>query len=215
MLATAQVKRCRAHVLRFFNAPPDDYAVVFTANASHALKLVGEAYPFEPGDRLLLTFDNHNSVNGIREFDRAHGAETTYLPVTPPDLRVDEARLDRALDRAGTARHKLFAYPAQSNFSGVQHPLEWVARAQARGWDVLADAAAFVPTNRLDLSRVRPDYVALSFLQDVRASDRRRGARRPAPGAPQAAPTVVLGGHDHGGVGAGRPPLPRRGVGRL
>ena len=130
-----------------------------------ALKLVGEAYPFEPGDQLLLTFDNHNSVNGIREFDRAHGANTTYLPLIPPDLRVDESHLDRLLDRATPGGHNLFAYPAQSNFSGVQHPLEWIATAQARGWDVLLDAAAFVPTNRLDLSRVHPDYVALSFYK--------------------------------------------------
>jgi selenocysteine lyase/cysteine desulfurase len=164
-LAGERIETCRAHVLRFFNASPDEYAVVFTANASHALKLVGEAYPFEPGDQLLLTFDNHNSVNGIREFDRAHGAQTTYLPVIPPDLRVDESHLARVLDRATPDGHNLFAYPAQSNFSGVQHPLSWIATAQARGWDVLLDAAAFVPTNRLDLSRVRPDYVALSFYK--------------------------------------------------
>ncbi len=50
--------------------------MVFTANASHALKLVGESYPFAAGDQLLLTFDNHNSVNGIREFDRVRGART-------------------------------------------------------------------------------------------------------------------------------------------
>ena len=164
-LASERIERCRAHVLRFFNASPDEYAVVFTANASHALKLVGESYPFEPGDQLLLTFDNHNSVNGIREFDRAHGAETTYLPVIPPDLRVDGSHLARMLDRAAPGGQNLFAYPAQSNFSGVQHPLDWVAMAQARGWDVLLDAAAFVPTNRLDLSQVRPDYVALSFYK--------------------------------------------------
>jgi selenocysteine lyase/cysteine desulfurase len=59
----------------------------------------------------------------------------------------------------------LFAYPAQSNFSGVQHPLEWIARAQARGWDVLLDAAAFVPTNQLDLARHHPDFVSLSFYK--------------------------------------------------
>ena len=29
--------------------------------------------PVQPGDRLLLTVDNHNSVNGIREFARAQG----------------------------------------------------------------------------------------------------------------------------------------------
>ncbi|RPJ64711.1 MAG: aminotransferase class V-fold PLP-dependent enzyme, partial [Acidobacteria bacterium] len=55
--------------------------------------------------------------------------------------------------------------PAQSNFSGVQHSLDWVEQAQRRGWDVLLDAAAFVPTNRLDLGRVKPDYVVLSFYK--------------------------------------------------
>ncbi len=162
---TEMVERCREKVLEFFDASPGDYAVVFTANASHALKLVGESYPFEPGDRFLLTFDNHNSVNGIREYDRVHGAETLYVPVVPPDLRVDESTLDGYLARARPGGHNLFAYPAQSNFSGVQHPLAWIERAQARGWDVLLDAAAFVATNRLDLGRWKPDYVALSFYK--------------------------------------------------
>ncbi len=163
--ASVLVERCREHVLRFFAADPAEYTVIFTANASQALKLVGEAYPFEPGDRFLLTFDNHNSVNGIREFDRARGAETLYVPVDPPEMRVDEARLERFLAMARSGRRNLFAYPAQSNFSGVQHPLDWIARAKAAGWDVLLDAAAFVPTNRLDLGRHHPDYVALSFYK--------------------------------------------------
>ena len=82
-------------MLRFFNASPDEWSVVFTANASHALKLIGESYPFGPGDRFLLTFDNHNSVNGIREFARAAGATATYIPVVLPDMRVDERDLMR------------------------------------------------------------------------------------------------------------------------
>jgi molybdenum cofactor sulfurtransferase len=163
--ATERIESCRRRVLGFFNASPEEYVVVFTANASQALKLVGESFPFEPGDELLLTFDNHNSVNGIREFDRAHGARTTYVPVAPPDLRVDEEALDRCLDLARPGGHNLFAFPAQSNFSGVQHPLEWIERAQRRGWVVLLDAAAYVPTNRLDLSRWHPDFVALSFYK--------------------------------------------------
>jgi len=165
MATTEGVEACRQHVLRMFNAAPEEYVVIFTANASHALKLVGESYPFEPGDRFLLTFDNHNSVNGIREFDRAHGASTTYIPVHPPDMRVEEELLDEFFALARPGRHNLFAFPAQSNFSGVQHPLTWIPEAQARGWDVLLDAAAFVPAHRLDLSRVHPDYVALSFYK--------------------------------------------------
>jgi selenocysteine lyase/cysteine desulfurase len=163
--STERVERCRRRVLDFFHAPADEYEVVFTANASQALKLVGESYPFGPGDRFLLTFDNHNSVNGIREFDRVRGAITTYVPSRPPEMRIADADVERALELAEPGRHNLFAYPAQSNFSGVQHPLDWVARAKARGWDVLLDAASFVPTNRLDLARVRPDFVALSFYK--------------------------------------------------
>lgn len=159
------VESCRHRVARFFNACEDEYEVVFTSNASQALKLVGESYPFQPGDLFLLTYDNHNSVNGIREFDRAHGAQTVYVPVRPPEMRVDAAELEQSLALAQPNRDNLFAYPAQSNFSGVQHPLQWIEKAQERGWDVLLDAAAFVPTNRLDLSIWKPDFVALSFYK--------------------------------------------------
>ena len=162
---THLVDAARASVLDFFHASPDEYAVIFTQNASGALKLVGESYPFAPGGRYLLTFDNHNSVNGIREFARAHGAEVTYAPVLPPDMYMDDEKLAAYLDAADSSAHNLFAYPAQSNFSGVQHSLEWIARAQGHGWDVLLDAAAFVPTNVLDLSCYHPDFVTLSFYK--------------------------------------------------
>ena len=163
--STGLVERARDYVLEFFGASPEEYVAIFTPNATGALRLVGEAYPFHPGDRFLLTFDNHNSVNGIREFARVRGAQTTYIPSVAPDLRVDERLLPRYLTDTAGDHHNLFAYPAQSNFSGVQHPLEWIEEAHAHGWDVLLDAAAYVPTNRLDLSRWHPDFVALSFYK--------------------------------------------------
>lgn len=162
---TELVERARAFILEYFHASPDEYVAIFTLNASGALKLVGESYPFAPDGRYLLTFDNHNSVNGIREFARAKGAAITYLSMTPPDLRVNEAHLMAQLEQAGENGHCLFSYPAQSNFSGVQHPLEWIERAHERGWDVLVDGAAFVPSNSLDLSRWHPDFVPLSFYK--------------------------------------------------
>jgi len=162
---TDLVEQARDYVLRYFNASPDEYLVMFTPNSTGALKLVGESYPFEPGDTYLLTFDNHNSVNGLREFARSKGADVNYIPIVPPDLRAAEDYLAQALNAAQPGQHNLFAYPAQSNFTGVQHPLEWIAEAHAKGWDVLLDAASFVPTNRLDLSRWQPDFVAVSFYK--------------------------------------------------
>ena len=163
--ATRLVESARRSVLEYFNAKEGEYVVIFTSNASGALKLVGESYPFA-GGRYLLTFDNHNSVNGIREFARSHGATVTYLPVELPDLRVSEEQLTCELERKSEAApRKLFAYPAQSNFSSVQHPLRWIEVAHERGWDVLLDTAAFAPTNRLDLSICKPDFMPLSFYK--------------------------------------------------
>lgn len=163
-VSTAFVERTRRAVLDWFDADPAVYTVIFTANATSAIKLVGEAFPFAPGGTLLLTSDNHNSVNGVREFARARGAATTYVPLTMPDLRLDRAALLTQLDADG-AGPRLFAYPAQSNFSGVEHPLDFVEAARARGWQVLLDAAAYVPTNRLSLRRVPADFVAVSFYK--------------------------------------------------
>jgi selenocysteine lyase/cysteine desulfurase len=162
---TQLVEQAREYVLQYFNASSDEYMVIFTQNSTGALKLIGESYPFQSGDTYLLTFDNHNSVNGIREFARAKGAAVNYVPIALPDLRADEEYLSRALNSAVPGRNNLFAYPAQSNFTGVQHPLEWIAAAQAKGWDVLLDAASFVPTNRLDLSQWHPDFVDVSFYK--------------------------------------------------
>lgn len=164
---TALDEQARASVLSFFNASPDEYVVIFTANASHALKLLGESYPFTKDGEILLTWDNHNSMHGIREYARGKGTRITYVPVVSPELRVDEELLQSSLER-GTEKsnsRRLFAYPAQSNFTGVQHSLEWISIAQAQGWDVVLDAASFVPTNKLDLSRWHPDFVPLSFYK--------------------------------------------------
>ncbi len=162
--STALVERARRAVRDWFGAG-EDYVVVFTQNATAALKLVGEAYPFGPGSRLLLASDNHNSVNGLRVYARACGVEADYVPLLAPELRLDRVALAAQLRHVREAAPSLFAFPAQSNFSGVVHPLDAIAEAQAAGWHVLLDAAAFVPTHRLDLASVRPDFVTISFYK--------------------------------------------------
>lgn len=163
--ATTLVESAREFVLDFFNAPAEEYVCIFTQNASGALKIIGESYPFGEGCQYALIFDNHNSVNGIREYASAKGASVQYVPVVLPDLHVDDVVLLETLQKMESGCFNLFAFPAQSNFSGVQHPLEWIAQAQSLGWDVLLDAAAFAPTNKLDLSVWKPDFVPLSFYK--------------------------------------------------
>ena len=65
-------------VVRFFShAEKTAGNMIELFHKTFGLKLVAESYPFEHGGRFLLTFDNHNSVNGIREFARARGGSGT------------------------------------------------------------------------------------------------------------------------------------------
>jgi molybdenum cofactor sulfurtransferase len=165
MAMTELVEQARGAVLDFFKTSEKDYVVVFTPNASGALKLVGESYPFEPGGHFALCADDHNSVNGIREFARARGAAVNYAPLTTPELRLDMDRLEKILDSADPHANNLFAFPAQSNYSGVKHPLTLIEHARKKGWDVLVDAAAFAPTNSFDIGYWQPDFAAFSFYK--------------------------------------------------
>ncbi|KAJ2977395.1 hypothetical protein NQ176_g4397 [Zarea fungicola] len=188
--ATDLVEHARARILRHFNASPDEYTIVFTPNATGAARLVGESYPWRRSSRLVLTADNHNSLNGLRQFAESSHANTAYVPIYDSEnVRIREEDVIAALSRStvysprtwlekkkkqqkgrdgtrtGGGRRGLFAYPAQSNFTGVRHPLSWVRLAQSRGYDVLLDAAAYLPTSTLDLSELRPEFVMVSWYK--------------------------------------------------
>ena len=97
-----RVEATRAQILEFFHAAPEEYEVIFTPNATGALRLVGESYPFGPDGHYLLTFDNHNSVNGIREFARAKGRQTLVTcALTSPELRVPGDALAQHFSHSG------------------------------------------------------------------------------------------------------------------
>lgn len=163
MLSTQLVESARQKVLDYFHA--EDYFCVFTQNASASLKIIGEGYPFDQHSQFLLLADNHNSVNGIREFCTKKGGRVQYIPVDVKDLTIHDQNLHDHLNAAQPGANHLFAFPAQSNVSGVKHDLSWIAEAQNTGFDVMLDAAAFVPTDHLDLSQIKPNFVSLSFYK--------------------------------------------------
>lgn len=157
--STKIVEEARDRIRLFFDA--SEYDVVFTLNATGALKLVGESYPFDRKSSFVLTSDNHNSVNGIREYTKGENAAVKYVPLN------SELRMDSIEDylRSHGSNAGLFAYPAQSNFSGVKHPLTATETAHRLGYHVLLDVAAYVPTNPLSLKEVKADFIPISFYK--------------------------------------------------
>jgi selenocysteine lyase/cysteine desulfurase len=160
--SSEDIAAARQAILTFLNATPDEYEVILTANTTGACRLVAESFPFTSAGELLVSADNHNSVNGIREYARRAGAEVRTIELDR-ELRLVSA-VD-AIDRWPVAAPSLFAFPAQSNFSGVRHPLELVSTAQGRGWRVLLDAASYLSTADIDLSTIKPDFLTLSLYK--------------------------------------------------
>ena len=164
---TALVERTRRAVLELVQRRAGDYTAVFTANATGALKLVGESYPFAPGGRLLLTFDNHNSVNGIREFARARGAARR--------LRAADGARAAARSRARSTRCSRQATRATPQSVRVSRAVEFLRRAasaRARRERARARAGTCCSTRRrscrpiaLDLRRCSPTSSRVSFYK--------------------------------------------------
>ncbi len=161
--STSDVACAKSATLDFFDADPAVYEVCLTANTSAALKLVAESYPFHAGRPLVLSADNHNSVNGAREFARAKGAAIVTLPLDD-ELRLDQPAA-RLTDAARIHGAGLLAFPVQSNFSGVKHELGLIATAQSLGYDVLLDAAAAGVAGGFSLREHPVEFMALAFYK--------------------------------------------------
>ena len=163
LASMSDVAHAKAATLDFFDADPALYEVCLTANTSAALKLVAESYPFDGTRPLVLSADNHNSVNGAREFARAKGAAIVTLPLDA-ELRLDrsDARLAAI---AGARGAGLLAFPLQSNFSGVKPNPGLIATAQSLGYDVLLDAAAAGGAGGFSLREYPVEFLALAYYK--------------------------------------------------
>ncbi|RDW58938.1 uncharacterized protein DSM5745_11144 [Aspergillus mulundensis] len=169
----ARVDAIRIQLLHFFGADPNHFDLVFTANATASIKLVGEcmsnyarsrrASPFSKrrGFNYVYHQDSHTSLVGLREI--ATGRSMC--------LRSDRA-VEDWIDRGeGFSKRDvtLFAYPGQSNMTGRRTPRSWPARIRRSHSDtyVLWDAAAYASTAPLNLSTAEsaPDFTAVSLYK--------------------------------------------------
>ncbi|KAG9881611.1 PLP-dependent transferase, partial [Aureobasidium melanogenum] len=157
--STNQVQDVRLQLLRFFDASPDDFDLVFVANATAGIKLVADALrEHESGFWYGYHRDAHTSLVGVRELAKDHHCFAEDKEV--------EAWIEQGGQDTNT-RLGLFAYPAQSNMNGRRLPLTWCSRIRNQGMLTLLDAAALVSTSPLSLADLdtAPDFTVLSLYK--------------------------------------------------
>ncbi|EPB80494.1 MOSC beta barrel domain protein [Ancylostoma ceylanicum] len=130
-------------VLEHFDVTNEQYAVVFTANATHALQLVADCFIFgentspalgigsvaqHAGPTFAYMRDSHNSVVGMREIVKERVNNILCLD------NIEDQLLAQNGDCRGPAatEHGLFAMTAMSNFCGRKYDLSVVEHLQQR-----------------------------------------------------------------------------------
>lgn len=168
------MEQVRHRVLKFFNTSPSEYSLVFTSGATGSLKLVAESFNFQPENSsesqeegaFVYLRDNHTSVLGMRAVVRTKRIEVLERDDFLRHLKLSAQQTDQR-------KPSLFVFPAQNNFNAAKYPLELIEEVQLNGLSgydgerffVCLDAASYVSTNFLDLTRYQPDFVCMSFYK--------------------------------------------------
>ncbi|KAI0413128.1 molybdenum cofactor sulfurase [Xylaria grammica] len=164
----SRIENIRHRVLRFFNADPTEFDLVFVANATAGIKLVSDAFRgFPEGFNYLYHQASHTSLVGVRQEAR----NSLCLNSDDVDKWIEQGHLETRTDTH--PRATLFAYPAQSNMDGRRYPLSWCQKLRSASLNTcgqvytLLDAAAYAATSPLDLSNAdtAPDFTVLSFYK--------------------------------------------------
>jgi molybdenum cofactor sulfurtransferase len=169
-----RIRDVRDQVLTLFGTTSDTYDVIFTQNATHAMKIVGEYFPFKQGSEYICLHESsHNSLLGIREYCFAKGGQFGALTELEINLRLHQQNYEQYSSDV----YNLFAYPAECNSTGKKYPLSWYEQIRSRRssmlgdnhttgkWYTLLDAAKYASTNVLTLGQNGPDFVAVSFYK--------------------------------------------------
>lgn len=168
-LSTNRVDDIRLRALRFFNADPEEFDLVFVPNATAGIKLVADALrDLESGGFWYgYHVDAHTSLVGVREL--ADMGSHCFL--TDEEVEAWTSKSSTMGDDSKWQRTpNLLAFPAQSNMNGRRLPLKWCQRVRDNAHEnafTLLDAASFVSTAPLDLGNASaaPDFTTLSFYK--------------------------------------------------
>ncbi|CAG8505089.1 15397_t:CDS:2 [Acaulospora morrowiae] len=76
-LTSHRVEQVRLRILQHFDANPEDYQVIFTPNATGAIKVAGEMFPWTNKTKFMYLRESHNSLVGLRRYAEEFGSRIT------------------------------------------------------------------------------------------------------------------------------------------
>ncbi|KAI6243827.1 hypothetical protein M3Y99_00047600 [Aphelenchoides fujianensis] len=153
------IENTRTRILKFFGASPEEHALIFTANTSQSLKLVGECFDF----------GTNCEEPTVGSLDQLTNGKSTLLMLRDSHTSVRFLSTQSTGKKAGASgKRSLFVLTAMSNFSGRKYDLSVIRKIKevlGDHWSVCLDAAAWAAAAPFDLAAAPADFFAFSFYK--------------------------------------------------
>jgi selenocysteine lyase/cysteine desulfurase len=153
------VAGCRAALARLLGSS-EAHRIVLCQHATQALNLAIQGFPFAPGDKVVTTALEHNSV--LRPLFRLEKRGLIQLSIVPVNAegRVKEDAFEKALHERSA---RLVVVNHASNVTGAIQNVEALFRAAHRlGAVTLLDASQTLGLVDVDVRRMEADMVAFT-----------------------------------------------------
>lgn len=155
--ATSAYEESRKKIASFIGATKDE--VVMVKNTTEAINLVAHSLKWRRGQKVVTTLLEHHSnyLPWLRCVER-YGVKVEVVKPTAQGL-IEVSDLEKAVDDST----RLVAMTHVSNVLGTITPVEEAARiAHEHGALILLDGAQSVPSLKVDVSKLKCDFLAFS-----------------------------------------------------
>ena len=146
----------RNKILNMYNTNKDEYYCIFTHNATHSIKLIGEYFDWDSESKFIYTKSNHNSLLGIRNY-------APNVMVIDNSFNMINYWENKIITLNNKKNKTLIGLSLECNFSGKINYYEDIINDN--NYIILLDASKYCSTNLLDLQKIKPDFITLSIYK--------------------------------------------------
>ena len=163
--ATEAYEKARQDIAEWFNVERDQ--VIYTSGTTEAINLVVHGWGranLKKGDVVLVTeMEHHADIVPWQLIAKERGIEIRFVSVDPETFRLNMDEFEASIEDAS-----FVGCVHTSNVLGTRNPVEDIIEMahsrgnHGKGARVLIDCAQASPHERLDLTELNADFVAVS-----------------------------------------------------
>jgi selenocysteine lyase/cysteine desulfurase len=148
-------------VAEFLQVSPDE--IIITRNATEALNIAIQGYPFKPGDEVLLNqLDYFSMIDTFRMLEQRGKIKVNAFDM--PLLPANEEEIVEVYRKQLTPNTKVILLTHVSNINGLIVPVAKIAAmAKVKGIDCITDSAHALGHVKFSLPELGSDFVGLNL----------------------------------------------------